>query len=106
MNSKVMFLWGMLILIICSTLLIIGNSKKDKVLLKLERNIKSSSKKYISDNNIKIKYNSSYVVTINDLINDDYIEDSEEIKKYCIKTIVVSKNIFLYEFVINKECDK
>ena len=103
MNKKLMIIWGMLVIIICLTLLLIGFSKKDKVLLKLERELKTSSKKYINDNHIKIGFNESYVIKINDLIDGNYIDD-ENIDEYCIKKIIVSKGIFLYEYEINKDC--
>lgn len=106
MNKRIMVIWGMLVFIIFATILIIGFNKKDKVLFKLERNIKSSTKKYIVDNNINIKFNKNIVIKIEDLIDNNYIKENENIKKYCIKTITVYKGILLYEYKINKNCEE
>ncbi len=106
MNKRLMIIWGFVIFLLISTILIIGFLKKDKVLFKLERDIRVSSKKYVKDNNIKLKYNKTHVITINDLIENNYLEENENIDKYCIKTVIVSRGLLLYEYEINKDCSK
>ncbi len=105
MNKRIMVIWGMLVFIIIATLLIIGFNKKDKVLFKLERELKVAAKQYVKDNKIDIKFNKNYVVNISDLINDNYIKE-DNIDKYCIKSVIVYKGLLLYEYKVNKECDK
>ena len=78
MNKRIMVIWGMLVFIIFATILIIGF----------------------------IKFNKNIVVKIEDLIDNNYIKENENIKKYCIKTITVYKGILLYEYKINKNCEE
>ena len=104
MSKKLMVIWGMVVVTLFLTLILIGVYKMDKVLWKLERDLKTSSKKYIKNKNIDIKFNNSYVVTIEELIDNDYIKKTESLDKYCIKSVIVSKNLF-YEYKVNKDCN-
>ena len=72
---------------------------------KLEKNIKVSVKEYIKENNIDIKYNEPIVVSVDTLIENDLLEDNENIDKYCIKTILVTKDFLINKYTINKECN-
>lgn len=105
MNSKIMFLWGFIIFSLCATLLIIGYNQKDKVLIKLERSIVLNSKKYVDNNNIKVKDEEVYIIKIEDLIEKEYIKENDNIEKYCIKAVFVTKGLLSYKYEINKECD-
>ena len=98
MNKTIMAIWGMVVVLICASLIFISNSKKDKILLKLERDIKTCTKEYIKVNNIKVKYNKPFVISINSLIDNNCIIDIDNINKYCVKTILVTKEI------ISKAC--
>jgi hypothetical protein len=106
MNSKIMFLWGLIIVLICSTLIILGNMQKDKTLIRLERNIKVATKEYIVNEKLEPKFNESTVVYIDELINKKYLKDDENIKEYCIKEVLFTKGILINEYEILKECDK
>ena len=64
MNKNIMIIWGMVVVLICASLIFISNSKRDKVLLKLERDIKVSAKEYIKINNIDIKRDEPIIITI------------------------------------------
>ena len=103
MNKNIMIIWGMVVVLICASLIFISNSKRDKVLLKLERDIKLSAKEYIKDNNIEIKYDDPSIIMIEELINNKYLSD-ENIDKYCIKTVLVTKELFYNKYTINKDC--
>ena len=105
MNKKIMIIWAMVIVLICASLIFIANSKRDKDLLKLEHDIKISSKKYINDNNIEIKYSEPVLININELIEKEYLNDNNSIEKYCIKRIIVSKKLFYNKYDIEKECE-
>ena len=104
MNKNIMIIWGMVVLLICASLIFISNNKRDKVLLKLEHDIKVSTREYIKDNNIEVKYNNPIVISINALIENNVIEENENIDKYCIKTILVTKELFYNKYTINKDC--
>ncbi|MBQ6285027.1 MAG: hypothetical protein IJK67_01775 [Bacilli bacterium] len=106
MNKRLMMIWGFVVFLIFATVLIIGFNKMDKVLLKLERDIKTSTKKYVKDNNIELKFNKMHVITINDLITNEYLDENENIEKYCIKNIEITKGLFSYEYNIIKDCSK
>jgi hypothetical protein len=106
MNSKIMAIWAMIVVLACATLIFISNAHRDKDLLRLENNIKSSAKSYIKDNGIKIKIGESYVVTIDDLIDGEYMSEDENIVKYCIQKVIVSNEIIINKYKIEKECKK
>ena len=104
MNKNIMIIWGMIIVLICASLIFISNSKRDDNLFKLERNIKIAAKEYIKENNIEVKYNKPSVISIKTLIENDYLEESKNIDKYCIKTVLVTKELFYKKYTINKDC--
>ena len=47
MNKNIMIIWGMVVVLICASLIFISNNKRDKVLFKLEHDIKVSTREYI-----------------------------------------------------------
>ncbi len=104
MSKNIMIIWGTIIVLMCTTLIIISNNNRDKVLLKLEKDIKVSVKQYIKDNNIEITLNSSNVIYIDTLIENSYLNDNENIEKYCIKSVLVTGGIFFNKYTINKDC--
>ena len=62
MSKTIMAVWAMIIVLICASLIFISNGLRDKVLFKLEKDIKVSTREYIKDNNIKISMGSTYIV--------------------------------------------
>ena len=104
MNSKIMFLWGLIITIICAALIVLGNIGSDYNLYKLEREIKLSTKKYIEDKNLVPEYNESQVVFVSELIDNDYIKENKDIEKYCIKEVVFTKKLIVNKYEVGKEC--
>ncbi len=106
MSKTIMAVWAMIIVLICASLIFISNGLRDKVLFKLEKDIKVSTREYIKDNNIKISMGSTYIVNVSDLIEKEYLKEDENIEKYCIKTILVSRGIILKEYRIEKECEE
>lgn len=106
MSKTIMTVWAMIIVLLCTSLIFISNGLRDKVLFKLEREIKISAKEYVKDNNVDIPMGSSFIINVADLIDKEYLKENEDIEKYCIKTILVSRGIILKEYKVEKECEK
>ena len=106
MSKTIMAVWAMIIVLLCASLIFISNGLRDKVLFKLEREIKISTREYIKDNNIVISIGGTYIVNIPDLIEKEYLKEDENIEKYCIKKVLVSRGLILKEYKLEKECDK
>ncbi len=104
MNSKIMFLWGFLIVMICASLLVLGNIGNDYTLYKLERNLKLSSKTYLEKNNRMPEYNETEIVYVNELIDSEIIKEDPNIDKYCIKEIMIKKGLLFNKYEVYKEC--
>lgn len=104
MSSKIMFLWGFVVLLICSFLLIMGNIGKDYNLFLLEKEIKHSSRDYLKDKNRYPSVNNTEVVFIDELVDNEYIKENEDYNKYCIKSIEVNNKIFIDKVEVIKEC--
>lgn len=105
MNSKIMFLWGLIIVMICSALLILGNIGKDYKLYKLEREIKISSKKYLEQNDRIPKPYESEVVFVDELLENEIIKNESDINKYCIKKVKITNKLIINKYEIIKECE-
>ncbi len=106
MSKEIMAIWGMIVVLVCASLIFISNGLRDKTLLKLEKNIKMSAREYIKNNDISIKLGNTYIITVDDLINQEYIQNDENLDKYCIKKVLVSRNIIMNEYLIEKKCDE
>lgn len=105
MNSKIMFFWGLLIVLICASLIIISNLKQDRVLLKLEKELKTSTYSYIKDNDLIPDYNESMIVSLDTLLEEKYIKENELYDEYCIKSVKMIKKFIFNEYEIEKKCD-
>ena len=106
MNKFTMVIWGFTIFALVFVILIIGFNKQDKDYNRLTTDLRVVAKKYIKDKDIKLGINESSVIFINDLIEENYLEEDEMINKYCIKSIVVQREIFRNIFKFNIECEK
>ena len=108
MNKLVMVVWGLIIVALCMIILMIGYKKKetDKEFLNLQSNLKQATKLYLKDNNIDLKISESTKIYIDDLINGEYIEDSEELKTYCVDSVVYSNGILKDIFKVNTNCEE
>lgn len=106
MSTKIMFLWGSIIVLICASLIVISNLKQDRILVKLERNLKLSSYKYFKENDLIPSFNESNVVNINELIENKYIEEDENIDKYCIKQVKVTNKFIIDKYEVIRKCDE
>ena len=104
MNKFTMFIWGTIIFFLWAVILFIGYKKQDRTYIKLTNNIQNASIQYIKNNSIDLKLNESVKIYIVDLYKDELLKKDKNIEKYCIDSIVVSKDIFKYNYIINKEC--
>ena len=105
MNKFTMAIWGFTIFTLVSIVLIIGLKQQDKDYAKLTTDLRMVAKKYIGDKKIKLKINESSVIFISDLIEENYLKEDEKIDKYCIKSIVVQREVFRNIFKFNTECE-
>ncbi len=105
MNKKIMIIWGMLIFLICTTLLLIGFKYKDTDYMRLELDLRSATKAYVKKNNLNPKISESVKVFIDELINDNYISE-DMAKKYCIDSVTYSNGILVDDYKIETNCDK
>lgn len=106
MNSKIMFLWGFIIFLICGSLLVLGNIGNDYNLYKLERNIKISAKNYLIKNDRMPKAYESEIVFVDELIENKIIKDNKDIDKYCIKQVRITNKLIMNKYEVIKECEE
>ena len=104
MNKKIMIVWGMLIFLMCTLLLLIGFKYKDTDYMRLEIDLRNATKAYMKKNNLNPKISESVKVFIDELINDNYVNE-ESAKKYCIKSVTYSNGILVDDYEIEKECE-
>lgn len=101
MNSKIMFLWGMIIVFICSLLIILGNIGPDYNLYKMEKKVKYAAKEYFEDND------EEKFVLIQYLIDDNYLRYNDDIDKYCLNEVIKEKKYYvLNSYKIIRRCKK
>ena len=105
MNKVVMFVWGLVIVGMCTVILMIGYKEQDRDFLKISKELKASAKAYVHDNRIDIKIGDSTIIYVDDLIKGQYVEENEKIKEYCIEGIVYSNRIFIDEYKVNINCN-
>lgn len=103
-NRIVMVLWGLIIFGMWGIIITIAYKQKDLEYESLASDLKKAASIYIKRKDIKLSLNESYKIYIDDLKNENFINNDEKIKDYCIDSIVVSKDIFNYSYEINKEC--
>ena len=96
-----MVVWGILVVLILTLVLLIGLKDKDFKYIKLERNLKTATRKYVKNNNLTPKLAKSIVIDIKELVDNRYIT-KESVDKYCIKDVVFSNGLMYDEYVIEK----
>ena len=77
-----------LVLLIC----LIGVRQKDFTFDKLSKELVNACKKYMADNNIETSVSNSFVVYIDELIEKEYIKDSESLDLNYKLAIVVDRD--------------
>ena len=96
-----MVVWGILVVLILTLVLLIGLKDKDFKYIKLERNLKTATRKYVKNNNLTPKLAKSIVIDIKELVDNRYIS-KESVDEYCIKDVVYSNGLMYDEYVIEK----
>ncbi len=105
MNKKLMVLWAIVIVLLLTAIFLIGYSRKDREYMKLEGSIRTATYSYLKNNNLVPEYDESAIVFIEDLVNEDYLKDSESLNKYCVKSIIFTKGLFKDKYKLNLECE-
>lgn len=103
MNKNIMILWGSLIILICGMLLILGFNLEDN---RIKRELISATNKYMKDNEIKLAPANATIVYINELIDLNYLEDSNKYEEKCINSVVVSRKILMNDYILSKDCNE
>lgn len=103
MNKVVMFIWGSIIVLLCTLIFLIGYKEKDHELIDYQQSLKNATVLYIKNNNLS---NRKQIVFVEDLVKDNYIENDEKVDKYCVNSIVYTKGILMDDFVMNYNCKK
>ena len=108
MNKVVMFIWGLVIVGMCTVILMIGYKEQDRDYNKLSKELKIAGKEYIKDNRVSVKIGDSTVIYIDDLIKGQYIGENEKIEEYCIEGVIYSNKVLIdgYDLKINCENKK
>lgn len=100
MSSKIMFLWGTIIVFICSVLIVLGNIGADYKLYKYEKKVKYAAKEYFEDNNEETS------VLVQTLIDDSYLRNNEYVNIYCLKEVKKERKYYvLTSYSILKKCE-
>lgn len=100
-----MVLWGMVICLLLCLILMRGLKNKDFKYMKLEFDLKRSTRNYVKKNNISPKISRSVIIDVDDLIKSKYISEKDA-SKYCIKDVVYSNRIIFDKYYIERECSK
>lgn len=105
MNKTIMFIWGLIVVLICGFLVYLAKKDEDKVYINIENDIISATKTYVNDKDLMPNIGKSVVISVDELILNNYIEYKEDIDKYCLNNIVATKGIIDSEYKINKDCN-
>lgn len=101
MSSKVLALWGGLIITILVFVSYIGITKKEELKFIESKNlVKAAVKEYISKEGVNIPLE----ITTKELIEKDYLNEITVDGKNCNAIIKVTKKYILYNYDIKFEC--
>ena len=96
MNKITMILWGLLIFSLWGIILLIAYKQRDTVYIELSNDLKKSAEVYVKNKKIELGFNESSKI---------YIKEDENIKKYCINSIIVHKGLFGLDYELFEDCD-
>ena len=74
--------------------------------MKLEKDLRYVTARYLDKKDIDLKINESYKVFITDLETEHLINDDTKIKEYCVDSIVVTRNLLSNSYLIIQECNE
>lgn len=101
-----MIIQGSIVVLFISALLFIGNSLRDTTYLRLEKDLKSATKRYVRDYNIKPKLSDSIIISVDDLLKEKYIKENPNIDKYCIDNVTMFRGLFMNEYKVHGDCEE
>lgn len=104
MNRVTMFIWGLIVFSIWGVILFLGFKNQDKEYINLTNDLKKATTQYLKKNNIRLKFNETYKVYVDDLVSEEYIDEEDKLEEYCIDSVAVSKGLILNDYEFNKEC--
>ena len=99
-----MVFWGLLIFLLLGLILLRGLKDKDFKYMKLEFDLKKSTRIYVKKNKLTPNIARSIIIDVDDLIKSKYISE-EDASKYCIKDIVYSKRILFDKMRVERICN-
>lgn len=101
MSNKIIIVWGSLITLLVCALFLIGSKYKGEVkYISLKEEVKTSVKKYIKDNNLKLPLE----ITSEELESLGYIKELRLEDKICACDIYVSKKLLFTNYDIDFTC--
>ena len=106
MNKIVMFIWGLVIVGMCTVIFMIGYKDQDRDFNKLSKELKIAGQEYVKDNRLSVKMGDSVIIYIDDLIKGQYIIENEKIEEYCIEGVVYSNKVLKDQYDIKINCNK
>lgn len=105
MNKVVMFIWGLVIVGLCTVIFMIGYKEQDREFINFTKELKLAASTYVKDNRITAKTGDSVIIYIDDLIKGQYIDEDDKIKEYCIEGVIYSKQLFSNKYDIKINCN-
>jgi len=101
MSNKLIVVWGAVIILLVGTIYFIGVKYEDELkYISLKNELKSSVKKYIKDNDVKLPFE----ISTEELEEQEYIGELKLDDKICAADIKVEKNFIFYDYNIDFTC--
>ncbi len=102
MNSKLMVIWGIIIVGLIASIFLIWNTNKENLELsyKFDKVVKEATNEYIESENIKLPLS----IESKELLDKGYLEKMVLDNKECTAKVNVKKVLFLKFYDINYVC--
>lgn len=106
MKNSVMFIWGILIVTLCSLVFAIGlYEQKNEERLTVERAYKEAARKFLKEHDSFPDSNESITVMYEDLKKEDFIDEVKYKDKECVGNVTVSKKFIFYKYETSIKCE-
>lgn len=106
MNKKLMVVQFFTVTCLILSICLIGVKQKDFDYDKLRKELVSACKEYMADKHIETALSNSFVVYIDELIENNYIKKSDELDKYCVSEIVYFNGILQDDYKVINNCEE
>ncbi len=101
MSNKVILVWGGLVVVIISTILLLGYKFNGEIeYVKMKQSIRNSVYNYIGDNDVKFPLE----ISTEKLEEENYLEEIRIGNKLCAADVVVNKKFVIYNYDISFTC--